>query len=341
MKRYIFILLFVLTPIIITAAQKKNPEWITVPSIVYPTEVYLNGTGYGNTRDEAELEAVKNLSSIFGQTVIAENTVSKKMQNAISDGEISFSTTNNLEQNIKNQIEAKNLIGIEIAEYYYHQTEKKWYAIAILNKAKTADIYEGLILKNDETVRKALKEAENELESFYGYSEICFALEIAVENDKLLKNLSVINVDRGEQLSKKVVSLESIKVLQKKSAEKITIYIDIKNDADKKIKSAFQSVFSKYGFKTSSSKKERYGLEGKYTSEITNKGKVNYCIYTLNLEFNDFSENESLFAINLDGREGAPSVNNAINRSYRVLEKNIYSEFSEKFDSFINNLTFK
>ena len=64
--------------------------------------------------------------------------------------------------------------------------------------------------------------------------------------------------------------------------------------ADKKIKSAFQSVFSKYGFKTSSSKKERYGLEGKYTSEITNKGKVNYCIYTLNLEFNDFSKNESL-----------------------------------------------
>ena len=91
-----------------------------------------------------------------------------------------------------------------------------------------------MILKNDETVRKALKEAENELDSFYGYSEICFALEIAVENDKLLKNLSVINVDRGEQLSKKVVSLESIKALQKKSAEKITIYIDIKNDADKK-----------------------------------------------------------------------------------------------------------
>ena len=97
-------------------------------------------------------------------------------------------------------------------------------------------------------------------------------------------------------------------------------------------------AFSKYGFKTSSSKKERYGLEGKYTSEITNKGKVNYCIYTLNLEFYDFSENESLFAINLDGREGAPSVNNAINRSYRVLEKNIYSLCNFLIKNELNNI---
>ena len=82
-------------------------------------------------------------------------------------------------------------------------------------------------------------------------------------------------------------------------------------------------------------------MTGKYNSEISKKGKVSYCTYTLDLQFSDYVEKEELFAINLKGREGAPSENDAINRTYRVLEKNIGTEFSENFDSYINDLSYK
>lgn len=341
MKKNIFAFFFVFSACFLFAAKNKMPRWITLPSGVYPAEKYMNGTGSGKNRETAELEAVRNLSSVFGQTVKSNTAASKKMEQALSEGKVSFSSAENLQQNITSQIEAENLIGIEIAEYFYNKPEKKWYAVAILEREKTAAVYQKYIEKNDAAVRKAIKESEKNPGTFYGYSEICFAAEIASENDKLVKNLTVIDFESGSEISKKIVSLKNMQLTKKKFAENITIYVQISGDKDNKIKSAFQDIFSKYGFKTSPSKKEKYNLEGKYSSEISQKGKIIYCVYSLDLDFSDVLQAESLFAINLKGREGSLSESDATNRTYRALEKDIGTQFSKNFDSYINNLSFK
>lgn len=341
MKKNIFAFFFVFSACFLFAAKNKMPEWITLPSSVYPAEKYMNGTGSGTNRETAALEAVRNLSSVFGQTVKSNTAASKKMERALSEGKVSFSSAENLQQNITSQIEAENLIGIEIAEYFYNKPEKKWYAVAILDREKASAVYQKYIEKNDAAVRKAIKESEKNPGTFYGYSEICFAAEIASENDKLVKNLTVIDFESGSEISKKVVSLQNTQLVKKKFAENITIYVKISGDRDNKIKSAFQDIFSKYGFKTSPSKKEKYTLEGKYSSEISQKGKITYCVYTLDLDFSDALQAESLFAINLKGREGSLSESDATNRTYRTLEKDIGTQFSKNFDSYINNLSFK
>lgn len=341
MKKNIFAFFFVFSACFLFAAKNKMPRWITLPSDVYPAEKYMNGTGSGKNRETAELEAVRNLSSVFGQTVKSNTAASKKMEQALSEGKVSFSSAENLQQNITSQIEAENLIGIEIAEYFYNKPEKKWYAVAILEREKTAAVYQKYIEKNDAAVRKAIKESEKNPGTFYGYSEICFAAEIASENDKLVKNLTVIDFESGSEISKKIVSLKNTQLTKKKFAENITIYVQISGDKDNKIKSAFQDIFSKYGFKTSPSKKEKYNLEGKYSSEISQKGKIIYCVYSLDLDFSDVLQAESLFAINLKGREGSLSESDATNRTYRALEKDIGTQFSKNFDSYINNLSFK
>lgn len=341
MKKNIFAFFFVFSACFLFAAKNKMPRWITLPSDVYPAEKYMNGTGSGKNRETAELEAVRNLSSVFGQTVKSNTAASKKMEQALSEGKVSFSSAENLQQNITSQIEAENLIGIEIAEYFYNKPEKKWYAVAILEREKTAAVYQKYIEKNDAAVRKAIKESEKNPGTFYGYSEICFAAEIAAENDKLVKNLTVIDFESGSEISKKIVSLKNTQLIKKKFAENITIYVQISGDKDNKIKSAFQDIFSKYGFKTSPSKKEKYNLEGKYSSEISQKGKIIYCVYSLDLDFSDVLQAESLFAINLKGREGSLSESDATNRTYRTLEKDIGTQFSKNFDSYINNLSFK
>lgn len=341
MKKNIFAFFFVFSACFLFAAKNKMPEWITLPSGVYPAEKYMNGTGSGTNRETAALEAVRNLSSVFGQTVKSNTAASKKMERALSEGKVSFSSAENLQQNITSHIEAENLIGIEIAEYFYNKPEKKWYAVAILEREKTAAVYQKYIEKNDAAVRKAIKESEKNPGTFYGYSEICFAAEIASENDKLVKNLTVIDFESGSEISKKIVSLQNTQLIKKKFAENITIYVQISGDKDNKIKSAFQDIFSKYGFKTSPSKKEKYNLEGKYSSEISQKGKIIYCVYSLDLDFSDVLQAESLFAINLKGREGSLSESDATNRTYRTLEKDIGTQFSKNFDSYINNLSFK
>ena len=122
----------------------------------------------------------------------------------------------------------------------------------------------------------------------------------------------------AEALNKEIVSSQNLQILQKRIADNITIYLNISGD-----------------------KNVRYNMSGKYSSEINKKGNVFYCIYTLDLDFIDSADSKSLFAINLKGREGSTSEQDAINRTYRVLENNIATEFSKNFDSYINNLSFK
>ena len=75
---------------------------------------------------------------------------------------------------------------------------------------------------------------------------------------------------------------------------------------------------------------------------LTSDDVAAYTAYqTGDLDFIDSADSKSLFAINLKGREGSTSEQDAINRTYRVLENNIATEFSKNFDSYINNLSFK
>lgn len=339
MKKYFSVLAIIFCASLSFAAKKKIPEWVTVPLNVYSPDVYLNGVGYGDSKESAEAEAVKNLAAIFGQTVKSKTSASKKMEQAVAQGNVAFSSSSSLEQNIVNYVDAENVIGVSVAEYFYNRPEKRWYAIAVLHKKETAEIYKSLLRKNDETVRRAVNESKKDANSFYAYSEICFAIEIANENDKLLKNLMIIDFDAGDALNEEIVSLKSLLAMQKKIADNITIFTEIRGDKDNKIKSAFQEVFSKYGFKTSSDSSLRYRVTGKFSAENVEK-KVFYCVYTLDLDFVDSRDSKSLFAINLKGREGSVSKSDAENRAFRTLEKNIGMEFSENFDSYINNLSF-
>lgn len=113
---------------------------------------------------------------------------------------------------------------MKLQNIFITNLKKKWYAIAILERKKTASIYQNYIEKNDAAIRQAIKESEKNPGTFYGYSEICFATEISAENDKLVKNLTVIDFEKGTEISKKVVSFQKLQ-LDKKSLQKIFLFM--------------------------------------------------------------------------------------------------------------------
>ena len=69
MKKIGFLTFFMFSACLVFCAKNKMPEWIIVPSNVYPSDLYLNGTGSGENREMAELEAVKN-----GNIILVDNS---------------------------------------------------------------------------------------------------------------------------------------------------------------------------------------------------------------------------------------------------------------------------
>ncbi len=320
-------------------SKKKNPapQWLTMPAAVYSTSQYFTGVGSGAAREEAGLEAVKNVASIFGQDITAVTKASKRMEQAQKEGKVATASSSTLGQSITNQVNQDDIIGIEIPEYYQDDS-RKWYAIAILDKPKVSKIYVSMIKKNKTEISALVDDAESLGASLEAYSNLSFALEIASVNDGYIERLSVIDSAAADEVAKDVVTAKIIRTRMTALAREIPICVKIEGDKNSRLAAAFGKCFAKFGFKTSEDPNERYAVIGRFTFENDVMGKNFFSIYSLDSSLTDTFNGEALFPINFQGREGSTTEIDANNRAYRVIEKKVATEFDKTIADYLTKV---
>jgi hypothetical protein len=58
----------------VPAAQgnRGKPAWVDTPDLVYSKQRYVAAVGFGPVREQAERNALANLTAVFGQSIQAE-----------------------------------------------------------------------------------------------------------------------------------------------------------------------------------------------------------------------------------------------------------------------------
>lgn len=339
--KVIFCLLFLLTGSLLFGAKKKTetvkvPDWISVPANVYPSDNYFSSVGYGPDRDAAELKAVNGIASIFGQSVKSEVQASKSMLQAEQNGKIVTAKASGFNQTILKTINADDLIGVEVKEFWFDNKET-WYAIAIINKSKTAEILESMIRRNSVTVSELLINIEESDPSLEAFSTLDLAYGIAQKDEIYLNRLFVINPDKA--LAVKSMCVPSKKIAAKKTevAKNITMYVAFEGDIDGRIENAYVSEISKYGFISSFDKKSRYVVTGVITFEESKSSdkKSTKCRYNLDSFIFDQKTGNQLFPFEVNGREGHVSYEEAMERSIKAMEKKIHNGFADAMKDYL------
>ena len=67
-------------------SDKVQPAWVTSPGSVYNRNNFVYGVGSGNNRDQAEKNAFTALSSVFHQSLQADQTISTSYLEAVKNG---------------------------------------------------------------------------------------------------------------------------------------------------------------------------------------------------------------------------------------------------------------
>ena len=316
-------------------APKKMPGWIESPYKQYSSEKYFAAVGSDRNKEKAELKAVEQLSSIFGQNVNTNIESSSTMTHTELEVLSQTFQKSTLNQQILIEVDQKDLIGIEIAESFQDEEHDLWYSLALLDKEKTCTLYEELTKKNNSTIETLLNFTGKMDDSFHKLAYLYKAQNLANLNEAFFTRFYVINPEKSLEMKNKCIPATDIKLKLDKVAMKIPVFVNVENDLNNIVHSAVWEMLKSFGI-LSSDKKSEYSLNVKITKdfrEVSNPTMF-YCEFFISAEIADKS-GLILIPWQEKARAGGKSEKLAEEKAYTFMSEKIKSEYRSAIENYL------
>jgi len=315
--------------------SRSKPAWVDNAESVYDSSHYVAAVGNASSRDMAEKNALANLIAIFGQSIKADQTITNTYQEAVKNGVTSSWTDNIAMQNTINITASMDtLIGAEVKEVWF-DSRSTHYAVAVMEKARTAQIYNDLIKANQNMIANLVNMKDTEKNSMEGVSRYQFAAAAADINVAYGNVLRVI----GSPVPAGLVKGDNYRLEAQNITKAIPVGIIVKNDKSGRIQGAFAKAFSDAGFR-SGGNNSRYVLNVDITiSPVDYPNNPNkFARIELGANLTDTSVNSVLLPYNFNSREGHTTAAEAENRAYMAAERKINEEYKNLLSDYLNQL---
>lgn len=320
-------------------SAKLEPKWLMNPRAVYDDSQYVSAVGSGLTKDLAEKSAFASLAAVFGQRIQGETTVNERYTEALRKGTITITEDSELSKTITTSVDMDFLVGAEIKDLWFDGV-KTYYAVAVMDKAKATILYSSLIDTNEQTITQLTHVSQTEKNTLDSYARFDFARSIALANENFVTVLSVINPAAGMAKKGSLSSSATLKLDCVAIAQAIPIYVEITNDTDGRIASAFKTVLSSQGFKMGDINSP-YAVYGSLdlSPVVLPQNENKFSRYIVEAKLQDTYLEKLLVPFSIDGREGHASQEEANNRAIKKAAQRIEAEFGAAFGSYLTQLT--
>jgi hypothetical protein len=318
-----------------TSAKSGTPDWVRDPYKKFDKQSYVAAVGVGNSRQEAEKDALGKLVATFGQSIQVNEKISTSYTEAVNKGAIStWSENTSINNTIYSSAGMDSLVGAEIGDTW--NDNKNYYAVATLNKTKAIQIYSNMIKDNQAMIDKLVNMSAVEKNTLDGFARYQFAATVADINVSYGNLLAVIG---APSFAQGIVKGDNYRLEAQNITKAIPVGITVKNDKADRIKGAFAKALSDIGFRTGGVN-SRYNLSVEITvSPVEYPNNTNkFARMELSANFIDTSDKSVLLPYNYNGREGHSSVSEAENRAYMTAERKINEEYKNLLLDYMSNL---
>jgi len=315
---------------------KNKPAWVDSVESVYKRSQYVAAVGYAGGRDMAEKNALANLTAIFGQSIKADQTITNTYQEAVKNGVTTGWTDSIDAQNtIKTSSSMDTLIGAEIKEVWHDTKSNVYYAVAVMEKTKTAVLYTDMINANQNMIKNLTAMSQTEKNSMEGFSRYQFAAVTADINISYGNVLKIIDAPVPPGL----VKGDEYRLEAQNIAKTIPVGINVKNDKAGRIQGAFAKALSDIGFRSGGGN-SRYVLDVNISvSPVDLPSNTNkFARIELGANLTDTSVKSVLLPYNFNSREGHTTAAEAENRAYLAAERKIGEEYKDILITYLSQL---
>jgi hypothetical protein len=311
-----------------SSLTEKQPEWITKPDSKYSQTQYVAASGDGITAEEAQYKARANLLGIFGMKLADESVISEVYKETNIGGNVSWSDTVNNQRRISSSAEGI-LAGCEIKENWKNAKGTEYYSLAVMDRAKTVDLYKDIISRLSQSINETLN-IQNK-NTFEGYSRYRFAATLAKDIDSCVNVLRFAggsgSVPAGLK-SENDYLVEANNIIRTIPV-RVTVVKGKEFDKADRIQNAFAASIGKAGFRTGDASSP-YSLQITLAlSEVTYANNVNkFARYEIAAQMLDVRSRQGLLpTYSIDGREGHQNYPEAQDRAIRAAEAKINNEY--------------
>ena len=337
MKKTILLSIILILILSCAAHAKKRkdskPEWLKNPKAVYSEQMYLTAVGEGDSRSDAENMAAGNLARIFESNIKAEETVNQRYMELTKNDKTDFEEQTDVTKsvNIKSQ---QTLFNIQYGESYTDDVGRI-YAIAYLNRMKTAEIYENKINKNASRIDYFMGIADKSGDPILRYAAMNAASAVSFINELLLSQLIIIFPSAIDMLE---INYNHDKIVKdtNAAAANVSCKITIQNDEENKIAIMLEELINDLGFVLS--KESVLRIDGNIILEKTDlKRDLEFIRYELQINVID-NKDSVIVSMSEKGREGHVSASEAEARAIRTLSKKINKQLKKKLIAYFDGL---
>lgn len=224
----------------------QQPDWVLQSSAKYPKQKFLTGVGSGNTRNEAEKDARAELARIFHADIDSKvDTYRKYFQSSVETGSDEFTLHNLTTISARQAIE-----GSEIVEIYRPPHGVQFFALAVLERAKSGRILRDKIFKLDAEIELLESKAEASQEKlsqlrYFKRAVPKFALRDAFESQLRIVDLAGGGIETH-------ANFEEVKSrIDKILAEDVSIAVNVSGQRADDLRSSILKELTSFGLPTS------------------------------------------------------------------------------------------
>ncbi len=333
MKRFIrFILLLgsVTLPLFDTTAivlAVEKPDWVDGSSEKYPEESYLTGVGSGDTRQRAEDSAYAALARIFRAEIRSATQEREDFRQAEKGKQIETGRTVDL----RNQTEVstqKVLEQVRIAERWTDSVSKVHYALAVLDRAKSASALRQKSLDAEMEAREWEARAKKSTDPLEQARALHKALRAARQIEIYESDLRVIQpTGQGDGLKSSAAALDDqLKTLLSRSFK---VDVEIEGPQATAVRDAILAGLHDKGFTSGGEAdlliKGRVGLE---EADLKDP-KWHYIRWTADLTLTQREGQAEFGRIQRSGKEGHLTPKEAERKALSALQKELSETVGE------------
>jgi hypothetical protein len=221
------------------------PEWYLNPQNVYPSETFLTAIGTGDSRRDAEQQALAGLSQIFEAEISVDSRTSERYselmtaQGTVSENELRLAQDTNVRSN-------QTLLNVQYGEAAVDEMGQV-HVIAYIERIPTGRVYVDLIDKNSDQVESFLEQASRSEDLVREYAYTSAAAVVSSTNEVLRDQLRIIAPGFSEIAS---LSYDPDEVLQRRAdvASRMRTSVDVDGDESGRIAGVVRSALSEERF---------------------------------------------------------------------------------------------
>jgi hypothetical protein len=311
-----------------SALTEKQPEWINNPYTKHSQAQYVAASGDGKTAEESQYKARVNLLGIFGMKIADDLVVDEKYIETNKNGNDSWSDSLSSTRRISASAEGI-LAGCEIKENWKNAKGTEYYALAVMDKTKTIDIYKDIISRQSQSISETLN-IQNK-NTFDGYSRYRYAAALAKDIDSCVNVIRFVggsgSVPAGLK-SENDYLIEANNII-KSIPVRVAVVEGKEFDKANRIQNAFAGVIGKLGFRTGDASSP-YALQITLAlSEVKFANQDNkFARYEIAADMIDAKTRQGILpAYSINGREGHQNYPEAQDRAIRAAETKINNEY--------------